>query len=293
MAVQQKKILFVINPISGTGNNKTVELLIEKHLDKTIYLPTIIYTEKPKHAIEIVKKERDNFSVFVAVGGDGSVNEVALSLINTEKTIGIIPTGSGNGLARHLSISTNIKKAIETINQQKTKRIDTALINGVPFLGTAGTGFDAHIGWKFAAAKKRGFWTYVKITVKEYFNYKEANYFINIDGLETQEKALLITFANSNQYGNNAFVSPNSIIDDGFLRLIVLKKFPLYYSFLFAYKLFTKKFHTFNYVTELKGKNITIKAAKKELHIDGEPFLLDNELTLSINHKSLTVICNE
>lgn len=288
-----KKILFIINPISGTGKNKIVEPLIEKYLDKSIYLPTIIYTKKPKHAVEIVKNELANYTVFIAVGGDGSVNETALALINTDKILGIIPTGSGNGLALHLKISTNIKKAIETINHQKTKRIDTALINGVPFLGTAGTGFDAHIGWKFANAKKRGFWTYVKITVMEYFNYSEANYFINIDGVEKQEKALLITFANSNQYGNNAFVSPNSIIDDGFLRLIVLKKFPLYYSFAFAYKLFTKKFHTFKFVTELKGKKITIKAPKKELHIDGEPFLLDSELVLSINHKSLTVICDE
>ncbi|MBW6481603.1 MAG: diacylglycerol kinase family lipid kinase [Vicingaceae bacterium] len=287
--INKSNILFIINPISGTGKQKIVEKLIEQHLNKEIFDYTIIYTRKAKHAIEISKNEVQNFDVIVAVGGDGTVNETATAIIGTEKILAIIPTGSGNGLARHLKISTNIKNAIEIINNKKIKRIDTATVNDIHFLGTAGTGFDAHIGWKFATAEKRGFWSYVKITIKEYFNYDEANYTLIVDGAKSQQKSLLITFANSNQYGNNACVSPNSVIDDGFLRIIILKKFPLTYSFAFAYKMFTKKFNTFKYVTEMKGKNITIHSPKKELHIDGEPYLLDTNLTLKINPKSLNI----
>ena len=129
-----------------------------------------------------------------------------------------------------------------------------------------------------------------KITVKEYFNYNEGIYDITIDGKKFNTKALLITFANSNQYGNNAYISPNSKLDDGLIRIIILKKFPLLYSLNFAYKLFNKKINTFRYINELKGKNITIIPPEKELHIDGEPVLTENEINLSIQPLSLKII---
>ncbi len=130
----------------------------------------------------------------------------------------------------------------------------------------------------------------MKITIKEYFNYKEENYSLNIDGKEINTNALLITFANSNQYGNNAYISPLSIVDDGYLRIIVLKKFPLFYALEFAYRIFNKKFDSFKYVTTLKGKEIKIKTNKEELHIDGEPFKMGYELTIKVVPKSLNVL---
>lgn len=290
MLINKKKILFIINPISGTGKQKIVEKLIDQHLDLSLFDYEITYTKYAKHAIDLSANAVGKFDIIVAVGGDGSVNEVAKHLINTNVILAIIPTGSGNGLARHLKIPINLKAAILKINALKVKRIDTVKINDYHFLGTAGTGFDAHIGWKFAEATKRGFWTYLKITVKEYFNYKEEYYSLNIDGKEINQKALLITFANSNQYGNNAYVSPKSIIDDGYLRVIILKRFPLYLTLDFAYRMFNKKFDTFKYVTALKGKKIKISVPKEELHIDGEPFKLGRELTIEIVPKSLNVI---
>lgn len=286
----KKNILFIINPVSGTGKQKIVEQLINKHLDKSIFTVSIKYTEYSKHAIQISEESASQYDIIVAVGGDGSVNEISKSLINTNTTLGIIPTGSGNGLSRTLGIPMNIKKALLRINALNVIKIDTAKINDYHFLGTAGTGFDAHIGWLFSKAKERGFWSYLKITFKAYFNYQEQNYTLNIDNQEVKTKALLITFANSNQYGNNAFISPNSIINDGFLRIIVLKRFPLISIFEFTYRIFNKKFLTFKYVKEYKGKKINIITPQQELHIDGEPFKMKNTLNIEVVPKSLNVI---
>ena len=290
MANNKKKILFIINPISGTGKQKVVEQLIKKHVNYSLFDTEIAYTKYAKHAIEISKEAINKYQIIVAVGGDGSVNEVAKNMIGTDSILAIIPTGSGNGLARHLKIPMNLKAAILKINNLTIRRIDTAKINDYHFLGTAGTGFDAHIGWCFAEAPKRGFWTYMKITLKEYFSYTEENYTIDIDGKEINSNALLITFANSNQYGNNAYISPQSIIDDGYLRIIILKRFPLFYAFNFAYRIFNKKFDSFRFVTALKGKKIKVKTPKEELHIDGEPFKMGNKLDIEIVPKSLNII---
>ena len=286
----KKEILFIINPVSGTRKQRKVEQLIPQYLDHNIFNYVIKYTEKPKHGIEIGEKAVGKYDIVAAIGGDGTVNEVAKGLIKTNTTLAIIPTGSGNGLARHLGIPMGLKDAILRINQLQYKKIDTIKINNYHFLGTAGTGFDAHIGWRFSEASKRGFWTYLKITVKEYFNYKEASYTIDVDGNKIKTKALLITFANSNQYGNNVYVSPNSLIDDGFLQIIILKRFPLIYAFEFTYRIFFKKFTQFKFVTELKGKKATIYSPKEELHLDGEPFKMDKKIQLEVVPQSLKIL---
>jgi len=204
--------------------------------------------------------------------------------------LAIIPTGSGNGLARHLNIPIDLKKSILLLNAYQTKLIDTVKINDYNFLGTAGIGFDAHVGWKFSEAKRRGFLSYIKIAIKEYFNYAEEEYTIKIDEDQYHLKAMLITFANSNQYGNNAIVSPNSVIDDGYLRLIILKRFSLFYAPKFIYLLFNKKLDKFKYYQEFKGKNIQINTNKDEIHIDGEPLKMNSPINLAIIPKSLKII---
>lgn len=293
---QKKKILFIVNPISGTGKQKDIEQLLNLHLDKTKFDPTIRFTEYAGHAKEIVKNEHSKFDIITAVGGDGSVHEIGTSLINTNSTLAIIPTGSGNGLARHLKIPIHLKKAIlfiNTYNDSKIKRIDTVKINDGYFLGTAGVGFDAHIGWKFATAPKRGFWSYIKITFKEFFSYKEQTYQLELDNEAHELNALLITIANSNQYGNNAFISPNSVIDDGYLRVIALKRFSLIHAPLLTYQLFSKKIINSKFVKELKGKQLNISSPFPEMHIDGEPILVNEKIKIEILPQSLNVISNE
>lgn len=286
----KQKIVFIINPKSGTGKQKKVENAILSILDKNLFDVKIEYTEYAKHAIEIARNHKNLSDIIVAVGGDGSVNEIGSELINSNIKLGVIPVGSGNGLARHLKIPLSIENALKVINQQKSTTIDTVKINDHFFLGTAGVGFDAKIGWLFAKTKKRGFWNYFIITIKEYFKLQNEHYQLTIDKKMHKENAALITFANSNQYGNNAYISPLSVIDDGRFRIVMVKKIPLWYSPIFAWKLFNKKIHTANFVKTFNAKEVEIFLPKQQIHIDGEPHLTKGKITLKIQPKSLKII---
>ena len=288
-----KNILFIVNPISGTGKQKGIESLIDTYIDKSKFNPTIGYTEYAGHGKEITQNEHTNYDIIVAVGGDGTVHEIGTALINTNCILGIIPTGSGNGLARHLKISTTIKKAIQQLNYCEAKKIDTILLNGHSFLGAAGLGFDAHVAWKFDEAPKRGLITYLKISVKEYFNYQPQEYKLVFKDKEVTTSELLITISNSNQYGNNAYISPNSVLDDGYVRLIGLKPFPFYMAPILAYKLFNKKILSSKYITEYKTKSVEIHTPKPEMHMDGEPVKHYDIVKIEVVPKSLNIISNE
>ena len=286
-------ILFIINPISGTVKKSGVEHLINENLDLSKYNYSIKHTQYPHHATEIAKQESTNYKIIVAVGGDGTVHEVGLGLIHTNSTLGIIPMGSGNGLARHLKIPMSTKKAILLLNNFQSKPIDTVKINDTHFLGAGGIGFDAHISYLFAKATKRGFITYLQLSVKEFFSYNEHNYQLIIDGKIFYKKAFLITFANSNQYGNNAFIAPNAVIDDGWISIVILKKFSLIYAIPLAIKLFTKKINSSKFVEEIKVKKAQIISPSNEIHLDGEPLLIENTINIEVLPLSLNVISNE
>ncbi len=203
----------------------------------------------------------------------------------------IIPTGSGNGLARHLKIPLNTKKAVELINRGNFKTIDSIKINDDYFFCTAGFGLDAYVSWKFARAQKRGFWSYVKITLQSVLNYKPKDYKIIVDKKEDQfNNAVLATFANANQYGNNFIISPNSVINDGYVRLIFVQKFPLIYTPVFAYFLLTKQLPKFKFTKEFIGKKITLINKKKKIHIDGEPIKMAKKINVKVIPASLKII---
>lgn len=294
MINSKQKILFIINPISGVGKQKIVEKLVSTHLDKTKFDIDIAYTKRAKHAIEISVNNVNKYDIIVAVGGDGTVNEIGKNLINSNTTLAIIPAGSGNGLARDLKISMNIKKAIMLINEGQTKLIDVVKINNDYFIGTAGVGFDAYISWKFDEVSKRGFWTYLKIALKGFIKYKSLDYTVHYNGIkETIEKGMLVTFSNSKQYGNNILISPNSKIDDGLVKLISVRKFPLIYLPVFGYYLLSKKIHQFKYTQVITSEKIILINPEKKIHIDGEPIEMDNKLEIEVMHKSLKVIVNE
>ena len=289
--ISKKKILFIINPISGTGKQKLVEGLIESYLDQNKYNVKIKYTESAGHAILLsAEASKDKYDVVVAVGGDGSVNEVGQSLVNTDTVLAIIPTGSGNGLARHLNIPLNLKEAILLLNEFTFSRIDVGKVNNRVFLGNAGVGFDAHISKLFAEANKRGFLTYAKLSIKEFFQYKSQDYEIHVDGEVFLRKAFIICLGNSNQWGNNAFVSPNSIINDGYLRVIVLKKMSLLSLPFFIIKLFRKKVDSSIYYEEFKGKSIVLKQQNEWAHLDGDIFDVGECLNAEVIPSSLKII---
>lgn len=287
----KKKICFIVNPISGVGRQKIIEKLVVEKLDHARYEYKIVYTEHPKHAIDLCKKAtEDCFDIVVAVGGDGSVNEAGRSLAGTGSALAILPAGSGNGLARHLGIPMDLVKAMDVINNGKEITIDTVSINNETFLGMAGVGFDAHIGWEFAKFGKRGFSSYVKVVTREFPKYKAMDYELEIDGVKYSRNAFLISFANGSQYGNNAVIAPNADLQDGMIDVCILKDFPVYALPVLAYRLFNKKMGSSKYIEIIRGKKIKVKQLSTTAHIDGEPVELGHDITIEVKPATLKVV---
>jgi len=286
-----KKILFIINPISGVGKQKNIQSIIDKRLNKSNFICEIKYTEAPKHATQISSEAVGKYDAVIAVGGDGTVNEVSAGLIGSKTPLGIIPSGSGNGLARFLHIPLKIKKAIELINQFEIQAIDSLTINNIKFVNLAGIGFDALISHQFANYGKRGLWSYVKIIIKEFYRFKPLEFTCNIDGKIISKKLFMISFANSSQFGNNAHIAPNAKINDGLIDICMLRQFPLIVSPIIAFRLFNKTMHKSKYIEIIKGKSIQIAHHSEIIaHVDGEPILLTKNLKIDIRPLSLNVI---
>lgn len=286
-----KKILFIVNPVSGVGRQKVIEKLIDKRLDKTIYDFELAYTKAPKHAIELATEAAHrNFDVVVAVGGDGSVNETGRGLLRTKTAMAILPTGSGNGLARHLKIPMDLEKAMELINKGNVTAIDTVQINNEHYLGMAGVGFDAHIGWEFARFGKRGFSSYVKVFMREYPRYKAKEYEITCDGKTIRRKAILISFANGSQYGNNATIAPEADLRDGKIDVCILSDFHLGNVPALTWRLFNNSMHRSSKLEIIRASEVMVKQEAETAHIDGEPVLLGKEIRLRVDPLSLNVV---
>lgn len=287
----KKKICFIINPIAGVSQQKKVERLIAQHIDTSLFDYEVKHTLAPKHATLLAQQAvKENFFIVAAVGGDGSLNEVAKGLLGSDTIMAIIPVGSGNGLARHLQIPLNVKNAIRLLNAGNLKIIDTVKLNDDFFLNVAGVGFDAHIGLKFSQYGKRGFFSYVKLILREFSSYKEQEYEITVDGKTSRSKAFLITLANGSQWGYNAYISPLSIIDDGRLEIAILKDVSRFNFFYLAYKLFSKKLHLTAHLEILKAKEVIIKQKNIIVHIDGEPIETGATIVAKINPSSLKII---
>lgn len=287
-----KKIRIIINPISGSGKQKKAEYAIRKLIDNQLFESEILYSQHAGHLSLLAKEAVEkNYDAVVVIGGDGSVNEAAQSLIGTKTALGIIPIGSGNGLARFLKIPMNIAKAVLRINQFQQKQIDTARINEYKFVNLAGIGFDAQVAKQFDLSNKRGFWNYAKISLKEYFDYREKLYKISIDGNAIETSAFMIVFANSNQFGNDFVIAPQANIDDGRLDICIIQKPKLYQIPNFLIDILRKKAHTSHLIKTYKAKEIKLEMNKKTvLNIDGEAVEQDTNLHIEVNHLSLSVI---
>lgn len=290
----QDKILFIVNPVSGGKTKESIPQVINHYFkDKKI---DIIFTNKTGHATEIVKKGIDQgFTTFVAVGGDGTVNEIAKALINTHYNLGILPFGSGNGLARHNKIPMDLHEAILTLKSNFSIKIDTCTLNQNPFINMAGVGFDAHIGQLFGKDKKRGFKSYIKTTIQEFKNYLPQKYTLFINRKKITEKAFLVSFANSSQYGNNAYISPEAQITDGKLNVTWIKPFGFFGFFDIAIRLFLKNIHHSNHVITFESSDEIEIVREKEgvYHLDGEPYQGPKNIKIAILPLSLNLIVPE
>jgi diacylglycerol kinase (ATP) len=287
----KKRIRFIINPFSGIGKQKSAEKLINEKLDLSKFEFDTRYTKAAKHATELSREaQKEGIDIVVAVGGDGSVNEVARGLIGSNTAMGILPAGSGNGLARHLKIPMNLANALEVINTNSGFTIDTFNINEEVFVGIAGVGFDAHIGWKFANYGKRGFSSYVKIILNEFSKYCCQEYELEIDGKKIKRNAFLISFANGSQYGNNAYIAPKAILTDGLVDICIMRRFPLHVIPHMVYRLFNRTMDECSFLETLQGANVTIRQENTIAHIDGESVELGKVINIRANPLSLKVI---
>ncbi len=292
-ALEEKviKIVFIINPVSGTERKEHIVTLIHNCLKLSGIQYDIAYTNFAGHATELAKQAIErNYDVVVAVGGDGTINEIAQALIKSKTALAIISQGSGNGLARHLGIPLNTEAAIKRLLEPKKILIDAATANGNHFFCTSGIGFDAHVSASFAARTFRGLGGYAYFTIKELFTYKPITYTLEFDGQKIEREAFLIAFANATQYGNNAYIAPQADIQDGKLDICIIKPFSKLQIPKLIWQLFKRTLPQSQYVETYKADKIKISFDTAiPAHIDGESRGLGTTIEYKAISKALTV----
>lgn len=287
-------ITFIINPISGTHSKETLPKLIEEYLDKGRFSYRILYTEHAGHAAELTRQcVKEHVDIVVAVGGDGTVNEVARSLVHSETALGIIPCGSGNGLARHLCLPLDARKNIEILNQCHIEMFDYGIINNLPFFCTCGMGFDAFISLKFAESGKRGPITYVENVLKEGLKYQPETYEVEDETGVHHYKAFLIACANASQYGNHAYIAPGATMKDGEMDVIIMEPFNALEAPQIAADLFMKTLSKNSKIKTFRTKHLHIHRSKEgAIHYDGDPIMTGTDISVSIEHLGIRIVTN-
>ena len=291
MVNSKQRLRFIVNPFSGISKKGRLAKQIKKHLDHNKFDYEIKYTQEPGHATILAKEAvAQKYDMVVAVGGDGSVNEVAAALIDTSTILGIIPAGSGNGFARHVGISTKTATAIQQLNHGKKIRIDSCKMNDRPFVNLAGLGFDGWVSYKLKKSKFRGFFAYGKIITQESFKFRPQTYQINIDGKKMEEECLCLEIVNAPMFGYNFEIAPHAKFNDGILELVVVKKMSPWAMPRFAWHSYYKTVNESGFTKCFSGKKIEIKVSETTpVHIDGEGMLVKEDLTFTINPLSLSL----
>ena len=294
--VSKKRIVFIINPHAGIGYYKKVTRLVKKRLDLSKYEYTLFLTQYRGHGHTLaVQAAEKGIDIIIAVGGDGTINEIARALVGKNVVLGFIPTGSGNGLAHHLQIPTRISKAIQVINNGYSIPIDTLKINEHICISIAGLGFDGLVAELFDRSSRRGFFPYLYYVTKSYASYKPQTYFIEEKRKEKEvHEAMLVSIANSSQWGFNVKVSPEASMEDGYADICLVKK-PNFFKFPFC----TTALLTGNLHKDKKSVHIhrlsectiyTKDGVKLPCHIDGDPIERQNKITIKVLPKSLQII---
>jgi diacylglycerol kinase (ATP) len=290
--MKKLRICFIYNPISGARRHKGFEDLIRQNLNLKRFDYNLWPSNSAKEAMKLAAAAvKENFDIIVAVGGDGTVNEIIQGIGNATVILGIIPIGSGNGLARHLEIPLEADKAIKVINNLNLRTIDLASINGLTFASISGLGFDARVANKYRRLKKRGLYGYARVVMMEFFRYHESEYTLSFNDIKITRKALLVSIANSNQFGYNMIIAPTAKPDDGLLDIVILKKFPLGEIPRMIGLLFTGKIDQSSYVESFKTTEVHIARKKAErVNIDGEAIKMGKEIFVRIQPAAIKVI---
>ncbi len=289
---KRKHILAIINPVSGVGSKDKIPRLIETVVDNEKNDVSIVMSEYAGHAHEIAEMAvAEGIDVVVAIGGDGTVNEVGSALCGTDTALAIVPCGSGNGLARHLRISMNASRALQVLNNGVVGEFDFCTVNDKPFFCTCGMGFDAKVSDKFANEGTRGFITYIKTTLAEFIKYKPQRYIIDIDGERLEEKAFVIACCNAAQYGNNAYIAPRASLQDGLIDVTVMHPFNIVQSPLIGARLFLRQLGHDHHVSIYRGKHVVIERDHDDvMHIDGDPMMMPARLEIKNRQRGIRIL---
>lgn len=283
--MKKSTIIFLINPKSGSSKRFNEKDILHQFRDYNV----VFYSKKKGRTDFIKEKLSKGCKTFVAVGGDGTINEIASVLIDTDAVLGIIPAGSGNGLARSLNIPLQFKKALDIIKKGQPFKMDVGYFNEKPFFCTAGLGFDAQCAFDYAHKQhNRGFWNYLKIVLLNYFK----NHSLSLDLNGKQKSCFLITFANAPQFGNNAYISPISKLDDGIIECSIIKPHPKIAGLFIGIRLMNKTIFKSKYYRSLSEKTYHLTNFNQNIaHIDGEPITLDcDEISITLKKQSLNVL---
>lgn len=270
--MSKKHLVFIINPKSGVDREKAVQQAIDDKLDHQQFSYEIQHTQYAKHGTELAKVAADNGAyAVVAVGGDGSVNDIVAGLIGTETALAIIPKGSGNGMARTMDIPLKEYEAIDIINKGNTVMMDIGYANDRPFISNAGVAFDALISKKFAKSTTRGFAIYSWLVTRYMWTYKEWDWDITIDGEKLNEKAFIISVANGKQFGYNFQIAPDANWTDGLLDVIIIRKFPKLLGGELVLRAMNGTITDSRFVHHYRAKEVTIHHPKLNLmQTDGD-----------------------
>lgn len=281
-----KNVCFIINPFSSTGHYQPFLKKLQDRIPGADY-----YISDSIEGTESYIRENFNTKdIFVAVGGDGTISHIARHLIHTDKVLAVFPAGSGNGFSRETHFEKDLSQLIRKIEKFRIKEVDTFMVNEHFSINVSGAGFDGKVAKEFEKTE-RGFANYIKVSISTFFNYKPVK--IKFENPEFQQyngKYLMLNIANTRQFGNNAYIAPNASKSDGLVDLVLVKKFPLHYAALFAYRMFTKGLKDDQYVSYISVSEITFRVSTKNWHIDGEFTKIKSPVHIKVLPKSLKIL---
>lgn len=287
-----KHLVFIVNPHAGVDRVKEIQNAITRNIDNGLYTYEVQHTLRARHGVELatVAAATGAWAV-VAVGGDGSVNDVMQGLLGTKAILGIIPRGSGNGMARNLGIPLELNAAMKVINDGNVETTDIAYAGDRPFVSNAGVAFDAQIAHEFAASKRRGLLIYSWLVTRNLWAYKSKNYTITVDGQAYSEKAFMVVVANGRQFGYNFQIAPMASHDDGLLDVVIIREFPRLMGAAISWRALTGTLNKSSYVRHLRGTDITISHPSLQLmQVDGDAHHCENDVRFTISPGALHVL---